>query len=77
MAVPKKKVSRSKTRKRLLSRVNSLSYGLYTQCEICLNFLKTHRTCAIRAKSKEGVCMTRGTQNRRINNINKLYDINF
>jgi len=77
MAVPKKKVSRSKTRKRFLSRVNTPSYDLYTQCEICLNFIKTHKTCSIRAKGKGEICTTKGAQSRRINNINKLYEINF
>jgi len=44
MAVPKKKISYSKTRKRLLS--NKKKFILYTECRSCLNFKKIHNTCA-------------------------------
>jgi ribosomal protein L32 len=43
MAVPKKKISYSKTRKRLLS--NKKKLILYTECKSCLNFKKIHNTC--------------------------------
>jgi ribosomal protein L32 len=43
MAVPKKKISYSKTRKNILSKKNKLS--LYVKCDSCENFIKLHRMC--------------------------------
>ena len=68
MAVPKKKVSHSRKRKRLLTGLKS-KHRFYLKCASCLNFVKSHTLCP--------VCDTKGNPTRRINNINKLYDINF
>jgi ribosomal protein L32 len=43
MAVPKKKISYSRTRKRFLSKRKDLN--LYVQCDSCPNFIKLHRAC--------------------------------
>ena len=43
MAVPKKKISHSRTRTRLLSK--SLSLRTYTKCKECQNFLNPHSLC--------------------------------
>ena len=69
MAVPKKKVSRSKTRKRLLSKVNLLDSIVYTQCDTCLHFLKMHTSCT--------VCFKGNVRRKGINNINKFYELDF
>jgi ribosomal protein L32 len=76
MAVPKKKISRSKTRKRLLSKPNLLDSTIYTQCGTCLNFLKKHTVC-LRLLKKGAVCSEGNVQRKGINNINKLYELNF
>jgi ribosomal protein L32 len=72
MAVPKKKISYSRTRKRLLSKRGKLN--LYSQCINCLNFTKLHHCCPS--------CSSRGNFLQQVNsnfktNINKLYESNF
>jgi ribosomal protein L32 len=72
MAVPKKKISYSKTRKKILAKKNRLN--LYTQCIQCSNFIKLHRLCPS--------CSTKGNSLKQANsnfktNINKLYETNF
>jgi len=43
MAVPKKKISHSRTRTRLLSK--PLVLRTYTKCKECQNFIKPHSLC--------------------------------
>jgi ribosomal protein L32 len=43
MAVPKKKISYSRTRKRFLPQKDK--FTLYIPCNSCLNFLRLHRLC--------------------------------
>ena len=71
MAVPKKKISYSRTRARFLSRKTKLT--LYTQCTRCANFLRLHHLCPS--------CSVKGNSFKKVGNnvktnINKLYEIN-
>jgi ribosomal protein L32 len=68
MAVPKKKISYSRTRKRLLSK--KLHFKRYVQCEKSGNFIPTHTKCAI---SSSGKAYTKGIRYKGMNNINNLY----
>ena len=72
MAVPKKKISYSKTRKRFLSKKEK--FNLYTKCDSCSNFTKLHHLCPS--------CFTKGLSLQQVNsklktNINNLYHIDF
>ena len=67
MAVPKKKVSYSKTRKRLLSKKGRLS--LYRECQKCLNFIRLHKYCF--------ACSGQGSYSKFKTNIDKLYENDF
>ena len=72
MAVPKKKISYSKSRKRLLAKKDKLN--LYIQCENCLNFIKLHHSCP----SCSGRSLfSQQVDNNFKTNINKLYENNF
>jgi ribosomal protein L32 len=71
MAVPKKKISYSKTRKRFFSKHDVLT--LYTQCSHCSQFIKLHCFCP--------VCFSKKSSLQQVNsnfktNINKLYNNN-
>jgi|KNS5DCM_BmetaT_FD_contig_31_5592705_length_454_multi_1_in_0_out_0_2 ribosomal protein L32 len=73
MAVPKKKISYSKTRKRLLGKGGN-KLNSYTQCIRCSNFIKLHRVCPF--------CSNQGSSLQNVNsssttNIGNLYEINF
>ena len=71
MAVPKKKVSHSKRRKRLLTGFKNKASRIYKLCPKSLNFVLPHRYCPFSENT------TKVTPNNRINNITKLYDVNF
>jgi len=72
MAVPKKKVSHSRTRTRLLSK--SLSLKTYIKCKECQNFMNPHLLCP-------DCFNTNSSLNRllrkSITNIKTIDDINF
>nr|QFP99074.1 ribosomal protein L32 [Telonemida sp.] len=70
MAVPKKKVSHSRTRKRLLSK--KLNFNKYVQCIECLNFIPTHAKCSICSLQKAYI---KGTRYKGVTNINELYSL--
>jgi ribosomal protein L32 len=72
MAVPKKKISYSKTRKRLLTRKANLRS--YVQCPICTSFVHLHRSCPTCSVKGSSFAKARTTSDT---NINKLYDIHF
>jgi ribosomal protein L32 len=72
MAVPKKKISYSKTRKRLFAKEAKLNS--YIQCDRCSNFVKLHRYCS--ECSNQGNSL-QNADSRSITNIGKLYEINF
>jgi ribosomal protein L32 len=70
MAVPKKKISYSRTRKRFLSKKDNLK--LYIQCKLCTNFIKLHRLCAscsIKNLSLQGI------NDKFKTNINNTYTV--
>ena len=72
MAVPKKKISYSKTRKRFLSQKEK--FNLYIQCNSCSNFVKLHRLCP--SCSIKGISLQQVNGNFKTN-INDLYKIDF
>jgi len=70
MAVPKKKISYSRTRKRLLSKAKKLR--LYIECTSCSNFVKLHHLCSY--------CSLKGLSSHQIDgnfktNINKVLNV--
>jgi ribosomal protein L32 len=69
MAVPKKKISYSKTRKKKL--VNTEKPNLYTQCNLCFSFLKSHRLCFLCSNIENA--STQQLKNTLKTNINELH----
>jgi len=72
MAVPKKKISYSKTRQRFLSKKNNL-LKLYSKCTQCLSFIKLHHFCP--SCNNKGV-YSQKVKNNFNTNIHKLYENN-
>jgi ribosomal protein L32 len=76
MAVPKKKISYSKTRKKFL--VKKLFFTSYVNCNVCFNFHKLHSICfmcfhkVIIGKQRKFKFFLKFT-NRSITNINDFY----
>jgi ribosomal protein L32 len=72
MAVPKKKISYSRTRKRFLSKKEK--FTLYSQCKSCSNFVRLHHLCP--SCSIKGVSLSlqqvRGNFKTNINNLYKI-----
>lgn len=72
MAVPKKKISRSRTRARLKSKpINSI---LYTECKKCQNFMNPHSFCLDCFNKKSS--LTNPIHNSRTN-IKSIYNLDF
>ena len=69
MAVPKKKISYSKTRKKVLSK--PIGFILYAQCNSCSNFIKIHNTCIYCSLNKISSVKLFKT------NISKVFHIGF
>jgi ribosomal protein L32 len=73
MAVPKKKISYSRTRKRFLAKKGSLK--LYRQCKRSQNFIPLHKTCSFFDSNSDVGPLT--NNNVHITNIEKLYNVTF
>lgn len=75
MAVPKKKISHSKTRKRLLSK--TLSSRKYIQCKESSNFIPLHSVCLDNFKDHSSKYKTSNLNRKSITNILIAYDNEF
>jgi ribosomal protein L32 len=69
MAVPKKKISYSKTRQRFICKQKKLS--LYKECNSCLHFIKMHHVCIYCSLNKVSSIKLYKT------NIKEIFNIGF
>jgi ribosomal protein L32 len=68
MAVPKKKISYSRTKKKFL--VKKSLFNLYNKCDLCLNFSKLHCICSSCFKKGVSLQLIKGKIKNNSTNIN-------